>query len=459
MARSASEIALAIATDMLDADPTVDTNKGPFYDIAIVPPSNEIAAAESEADTIATLYSRFADRAGTMADTEIAALGRAFKVATPSGQKAKVLLTFYMTTLPTTTVSIPTGVPVASSDGVYVFVTTTSIPSITSTTAGAYLDASTGRYLFNVEAEAVAVGGGYNLPARRIVKMMMSVTGIAGVYNAVASTGGADANTTDSYLSQVQDTFLARDLSTLSGLVTDIARRGISQSVVLVDSTKRDSFFRPVQGSAVDVYLIQPDSDTYEDVFSPVASNTYQLTRSPVLSIDAVYINGVALSSASYTFRPDTTPAYRRSASATDVVKISSTLTSSDVIRIRYSYASSVYSLQSTFDAADVMGADILIRLTNALYVTVTGQIVCPSTSLSSITTAAQTYLTTNFGSSFKAADMTAYLTALYPEIQLIRWSVFGRRGRTGIETVNVPTGLSLAFKDSSDLQLQAVGV
>jgi hypothetical protein len=105
------------------------------------------------------------------------------------------------------------------------------------------------------------------------------------------------------------------------------------------------------------------------------------------------------------------------------------------------------------------MGADILIRLTNALYVTVTGQIVCPSTSLSSITTAAQTYLTTNFGSSFKAADMTAYLTALYPEIQLIRWSVFGRRGRTGIETVNVPTGLSLAFKDSSDLQLQAVGV
>jgi hypothetical protein len=361
--------------------------------------------------------------------------------------------------LPTTTVSIPTGVPVASSDGVYVFVTTTSIPSITSTTAGAYLDASTGRYLFNVEAEAVAVGGGYNLPARRIVKMMMSVTGIAGVYNAVASTGGADANTTDSYLSQVQDTFLARDLSTLSGLVTDIARRGISQSVVLVDSTKRDSFFRPVQGSAVDVYLIQPDSDTYEDVFSPVSSNTYQLTRSPVLSIDAVYINGVALSSASYTFRPDTTPAYRRSASATDVVKISSTLTSSDVIRIRYSYASSVYSLQSTFDAADVMGADILIRLTNALYVTVTGQIVCPSTSLSSITTAAQTYLTTNFGSSFKAADMTAYLTALYPEIQLIRWSVFGRRGRTGIETVNVPTGLSLAFKDSSDLQLQAVGV
>jgi len=459
MARSASEIALAIATDMLDADPTVDTNKGPFYDIAIVPPSNEIASAESEADRVSTLYSRFADRAGTLANTEIAALGRAFKVATPTGQKAKVLLTFYMTSLPNTTTSIPTGLPVASSDGVYVFVTTTSIPTISATTAGAYLDASTGRYLFNVEAEAVAVGGGYNLPARRIVKLMMPVTGIAGVYNAVASTGGANADTTNSYLAQVQDTFLARDLSTLSGLVTDIARRGVNQQVVLVDSTQRDSFFRPVQSSAVDVYLIQPDADTYEDVFAPTASNTYTLTRSPVLSIDAVYINGIVQSASVYRFGPDTTPAYRRSASATDTITLSTVLSSSDVIRVRYTYAAAVYSLQSTFDTGDIMGADIMIRLTNPLYVTVAGEIVCPATSLASIRSAATSYLTTNFGTSFKASDMTAYLVALFPDIQLIRWSVFGRRGHNGVETVNVGTGFSLAFKNAEDLQLRAVGV
>lgn len=459
MARSASEIAKTIAQDMLDADPTVDTNKGPFYDIAIVPPANEIAAAESEADRVSTLYSRFADRAGTLANTEIAALGRAFKVATPTGQKAKVLLTFYMTSLPNTTVALPPGLPVASNDGVYVFVTTTSIPNINAATAAAYFDAGTGRYLFNVEAEAVTVGGGYNLPARRIVKMMMPVTGISGVYNAVASSGGADANSTDSYLAQVQDTFLARDLSTMSGLALDLARRGSNQAVTIVDSTQRDAFFRPVQSSAVDAYLIQPDSNVFEDVFSPVSSNTYQLTRSPVLSIDAVYINGIVQASSAYIFGPDRTPAYRRSARAVDTVKLSMPLASSDVIRIRYSYSNAVYSLQSTFSNADIMGADVLLRLTNPLYITVAGEIVCPSTSLQAITTAVSTYLTTNFGTSFRSTELTDYLVALYPEIQLVRWSVFGRLGHTGIETVNVPTGFSLVFKTSADLQLKAVGV
>ena len=187
-----------LTAKLLDANPMTDVTKGPFYDVAIVPPANEIASAEAEADRVSTLYSRFADRPGALADGEIAAIGRAFKVATPVGRKAKVLLTFYLTSLPTTSIDIPAGVAVGSADGVFVFVTTTSVTRIDASTAATRLDAGSGRYLFNVEAEAVAVGGAYNLPAYRITKLLTPIPGVAGVYNAVASSGGSSPDRSSS---------------------------------------------------------------------------------------------------------------------------------------------------------------------------------------------------------------------------------------------------------------------
>lgn len=444
---------------MTAANPMADVNKGPFYDIAIAPPANEISVIESEADRITTLYSRFADRPGTLADAEIAALGRAFKVATPNGTKSKVLVTFYMNTLPSTAMDIPVGLPVASADGVYVFVTTTAVLRVDSSSAGAHFDASSGRYLFNVEAEAVAVGGGYNLPAYRITKMLMPIPGVAGVYNAVPSTGGSSPDQTQNYLSNVQDAFLARDTSMLSGLALDIQRRGVNQQIQLVDSTQRDSFFRPVSSSAVDVYMIDPVADTNEDVFAAQANGVYLLSKKPVLSIDAVYVNGTPQASTAYTFIPDTTPAYRRSASAQDAVRLSLKLATGDTVRIRYTYGSAPWNLQTGFGEADVMGADVLARCTNPLYVSMAADIVCPASSLAAITATTQAFLTSNFGTTFHSSDVSTYLQAVYPEIQMIRWSTFALRNHTGVETIAVPFGFSLAFKSSSDLQLRTVGV
>lgn len=459
MARSAEQIAVNIATAMLDANPMTDVTKGPFYDVAIVPPANEIASAEAEADRVSTLYSRFADRPGALADGEIAAIGRAFKVATPVGRKAKVLLTFYLTSLPTTSIDIPAGVAVGSADGVFVFVTTTSVTRIDASTAATRLDAGSGRYLFNVEAEAVAVGGAYNLPAYRITKLLTPIPGVAGVYNAVASSGGSSPDRSSSYLASVQDAFLSRDTSSISGLAVDIARRGISQDIRIVDSTQRDAFTRPVRGSAVDVYMINPGADTAEDVFAANNENEYQLLKKPVLGIDAVYINGVVLGSSSYTFVPDTSPAYRRSAVANDRVRLAVEVASGDVVRIRYTYASAPWSLQTSYAESDVMGVDVLARLTNPYYVTIAADIVCPASSLSSVSSALQAFLLTKFGTTYHSSDATAYLQSVFPEVQLIRWTTFNRRGQTGVDTLHVPFGFNLALKSSSDLQLRTVGV
>lgn len=457
MARSVAAIAKNIAETMEATDPGTDTTKGPFYDLAIVPPANEIASCEAEAEKILSLYSKLADTPNSLVAGEIAALGRSFKVPTPRGQRARVLLAFYMTALPSTPVSIQAGLPVASDDGTYVFTTLTAIRGISAAVAVSYLDSSSGRYLIFVEAEAVGTGAGYNLPAYRITRMLMPVTGISGVYNTAAAYGGSSPDQSTSYLKQIQDSFSARDTSTIQGVLVELQRRFSDYSLTLVPSTDRSAFTRPVTGAAADIYTIAPWTDVTEDVFAPSASGVYPLTKRPVLAIDAVYINGVLQTRDVYKFLQDMTPATTRSAMSTDSVRITAPLSTSDTIRIRYQYAASVWNIAQSLDEADIMGMDILPRLTNTLPVTVTAEVVCPTYALANIKSTAISYLTTHFGTSFSASGLVAYLQASHSDLQLVRVRTFCRKGRSTIETIPVPAGRSLAFEAAADIQFKIV--
>ena len=185
--------------------------------------------------------------------------------------------------------------------------------------------------------------------------------------------------------------------------------------------------------------MINPGADTAEDVFAANNENEYQLLNKPVLGIDAVYINGAVL--------------------ANDRVRLAVEVASGDVVRIRYTYASAPWSLQTSYAESDVMGVDVLARLTNPYYVTIAADIVCPASSLSSVSSALQAFLLTKFGTTYHSSDVTAYLQSVFPEVQLIRWTTFNRRGQTGVDTLHVPFGFNLALKSSSDLQLRTVGV
>lgn len=454
MARSRATIAANIAQQMLDADASTAVSHGPFFDLAIRPVSTELASAEAATDRLSTIYSRLANNPLSLTDSEVVALGKNFRVPMPQGTKAVTLITFYLTSLPTGEIVIPANTPVASVDGIYVYTTDNAVSGITAVNAPAYYDASTGRYNVQVQATAMAIGPAFNLPAYRITRLLSSIPGIAGVYNSVPAQGGSSPDQSINYLSQIQAAFFGRDTSSVAGLSVDLVRRGLNQQVLFVASDSRDAFVRPVAGPAVDVYMMQPNEVLTEDVFLASSLNRYMLSKQPVLSLLSVYVNNTLLDSGSWTLVTDTSPAYRNSCLAKTYVTLATSLSNGDNLRIRYTYASACWDLYQGLQDQDVMGTDILPRLTNPLYVTIVAEVTAKDTLMASIRSSISAYMLDNFMTQLAPQDVSTYLQSVYPEIKAIKWRAFCRANDTGVYSIQVPAGLSPMFKTVSDLQV-----
>ena len=454
MAKSASTIATNIATNIQSADPSCDVTKGPYYDQVIVPPATELASVAQETERVGTLYSRLVDTSNLLNATEIDALGRALNVTTPVGKQATVLLTFYATAKPNGTISIPVGTAVATTDGSYIFTTTQAISGITSANISSYYDSTSGRYLISAMATAVSEGTGYNLPAYRITRLLTTLTGIAGVYNSAASTGGKQATTSSDYLTQVQAAFYGRDTGSISGLKVELQRRGVTAQMLFVGPDERSAFFRPVLGSALDIYLSDTDETSADESIDALGKTTFTLSKQPVLSVTSVYINGTLLDSSYWSVSYDTSLAYAKSTSATTTVTLTTTTSTTDTVRVRYTYAKSVYDLQQSLDDQDLMGADLLPRILRPLNVNISAQINCPTNLLATIKSALQTYVTAAFLERIDPSDVYTYLRTSYSDIKQLKWTKFDRLGFTGVTPIDVPHGLQPTFSSASDFSV-----
>jgi len=453
MARSAEQIAANIAADIQAADPIIDVTKGPYFDSVIRPPSSELAVAASEVERVSTLYSRMVDTSNRLTATEIQALGRAFKVSEPVGKRATGLMIFYSTSKPVKEVVISAGSPVSSTDGQLIFTVNQTLRGITSANASTYYDASSGRYLYPVMVTAVGEGEIYNLPAYRINKLMRSIDGVSGVYNPTPTSGGIAPKETASYLSQIQANFVSRDSGKISGIATELQRRGITQTLLFVDASERESFFRPVIGAAADIYVTDAEETSEDEIIAANGRTNIPLTKQPVLSVESVYVNGKMLDSTAWSLSADNSPAYIGSSSAkTKIIIPSGGL--SDAVRIRYTYAGSVQAIADSLEENDIMGADLLPRLCQPLHVQVYADVNCPVDILADVKAAIQYYVTQPFLQLINPEDAFNYVRKSYPEVRNLTWTRFDLRGSNAVRRLNVRSGLTPTFKDSTDLQV-----
>jgi hypothetical protein len=453
MAKSADQVAASIASSVQSADISVDVTKGPYFDTIIRPPSAEIAVIGSEAERVGTLYSRMVDQSNSLNATEIDALGRAFSVVQPSGTRAKVLVLFTVNTKPSTEIVIPSGTPVSTQDGQYVFTTISTMRGIDSTTISAYFDANSGKYLIPVQAVAVAEGTNYNLPAYRINRLLTTIPGIAGVYNPVQSSGGVSPYTSSDYLSEIQASFYGRDTGSLSGLAVELKRRGISSTLLFVDPSERNSFFRPATSSALDVYLSDQEETAADEIFAANGRSSLVLTNQPVLGVDAVYINGKLLSTSAWSVSYDTSTSYGRSTRATTSVTFGTTSTS-DSVRIQYRYAGSVVRLQESLDQQDIMGCDLLPRIPRAMPININAEVSCPVDLLAAVKSSLQYYVTRPFIDVVDPKDTYQYLRSSYSELRQLKWNTFDLLNGTNVGQIKVNSGLQPVFKNSADLSV-----
>lgn len=412
-------------------NPSIDTVKGPIWDLLLQPVPPEIANVSADVDALETLYSPLI-ATNPANNQQIQTLGTAFKVVQPTGQRAVVGLVFWFTSLPNTTITIPAGTAVATVDKSIIYTTDSDVNGINSQTAFSYYNASTGRYEVYVQATAAQEGVAYQVPAQRLTLLLSTVTGISGVYNPGPGTGGVDPGDYSNYLSLIQLRMLGRvanSFASYSELALELYPSIITN---FVPSSDQLSFRRSVRGDGFDCVVAQPNTVTAEETYSgsqatsfTSTTTTFVLQHQPIQSVNAVYVNGSITNN--FVFVQDLAPETTGSAHGTDSVQLLQVLSPSDTVRINLDYDGYCYGLQGQLfntNTDDFFGADGLVRLATPAQVTINITIQL-TTQTSGFQTSVLNWITGYVNGLGFAVELTVqqFLTDLYSTYTEIRGS------------------------------------
>lgn len=434
-----------IRDNLIDAvkavNPSIDTDKGPVFDLLLRPVPDEIASVSGDISALSTLYSPLiaTDSNNTQA---IDTLGEAFKVSKPAGQRARCGLVFWFTALPTTTINIPAGTAVSTVDKSIIYTTTSDIRGINAQTAFAYYNSSTGRYEVFVDAVASQEGAAYEVPAYRLTLLLSTVSGISGVYNPTQGQGGVDAGSYSTYLSLIQKRFRGRVASSFASY-EELALELYPDIVTgFIPSSDTSGFRRSVRGDGFDCVVAVPYSLTAEETFqasqatpgSEPGTLVFELLHQPCLGVNAVYVNGSYVSN--YEFLQDTDPATQYSARGHDRVLIKQTLKVTDTVRVNFNYCGYCYGLQGQLfntNTDDFFGSDGLVRLAEpaGVVVEMDVQLVMQTSGFqSSIVAFILGYINgLGFTSNLSPEQFITDLYATYTEIRSVKLKQFHREG------------------------------
>jgi hypothetical protein len=410
-------------------NPSIDTTKGPIYDLMLRPVPDEIAAPSTEIESIQTLYSPLiAESSNNYA--AIDTLGRAFRVSKPTGQRAKTVLVFWFTTLPQGEISIPAGTAVSTSDRSIVYTTLSDVQGVNQQTAYSYYNSSTGRYEIYVDAQASQEGQEFEVPAYRLTALLSRIANVSGVYNSVPATGGVSPGGYDAYLDLIQQRFLGRDSSSFASYKQQIKTSYPDCVVQFVPSSDYVVFRRNVRGDGADAVVASPQTTITEESFSAGNLTEFVPMHQPILQVTDVYLNGSRISD--YEVIKDIQAETADSAKARDRVRITRTLKPADTVRVRFSYCNYCWSIQNQLFVAstdDFFGMDVLVRLATQKQVQIAMTV--QTTSLTSdLQSSISAFVlgqvnSTGFASSLDPRDLVGVIYETYSEVKSITLQLF----------------------------------
>lgn len=420
----------------IEQDEGIDVKKGPFFDL-LRPVAQEIAPAFDSIQSLSRLYSTMADgTVDTISAVDLNAIGRNLRVTYPKGHKAMALVYFYCTVIPSDSITIPSGTPVMTSDGSLVYVTTGSI-TVGPTTIQQYYNSKNSRYEIPMTVVAASEGAVYCVPAYRIIKMGVNISGISGVYNPSRVTGGDDSSDAQTYLDRIRTRFLGKVDSATFGILSEIQSQygNVNLSFVYGDSRY---FKRPVRGKGLDVVVAEPVTEYYEDMFTATGSVEFPLTRTPVLAVESVTVDGV---SASFEFIPDESRAIGGSSKGTYLVRIPSVATGS-AVRIRYQYEYLCWFMQANIlnsKALGYFGVDCLARIPEIKNLFVTLRISTSSATsglIASLQNEVMKYVSDNGMGTMDPVELRSQLMLNHPELRVLNVAKFSQ----GADEVKIQT-------------------
>jgi uncharacterized phage protein gp47/JayE len=314
----------------------------------------------------------------TASEVGLEATARNYSKVKKGSRHARGILRLYSNTAPTANAVIPAGTTastVLSDVTTSVQFRTTQTVTMLSALALGYYNPTTTKYEISVEIEAVSGGEDGNVGAGTIIVLSGAISGIDGLYNPFATSGGLSEETSQQLQARLSSALAGTALGTIAGFTSFMLEQDAVEEVLVVGkgATGRADI------GAVDIYikgkLYRNAKDEFSDPFTPYPS--FVFSKQPVIAGTLTSllssVSGV-LPSVSWNLVKDT-GAYGGSILAQDAVQWLSVVPgSSGSIIANYQYNGLIEDLQSILnrDNQDVINSDTLVKWATEIPINIT---------------------------------------------------------------------------------------
>ncbi|MFA5132681.1 MAG: hypothetical protein WC444_05165 [Candidatus Paceibacterota bacterium] len=297
-----------------------------------------------------------------------------------SGNYAKVILTLWTNTKPTSNVVIPISTQAKTSGTAFVSPVTFSTLSelnVPVSAVDSYFSFDRNRYEFNVLAQCDSIGSVGIVGSNLVNELITSVSQIDSVTNLRASYGNNLDSESDSGLQErIRLARVGRNKNVLNGIKKTMKDLGFFDANVVRPG---DTYSEKATG--IDTFVVDTSSEKAEDVFVYDPSNVrYYFTHRPILEVTSVVseING-ALVASQYSVTIDSDSPVRRSVDALDYIEFLPpvSLVPGSRITVVYNYASAIKNAQDiiNLDNSKVLTSNVLVKRAYPLYLYLNAQL------------------------------------------------------------------------------------
>lgn len=449
--RTFDDIVSTLTTFITGKVPTLDTKTGTFTrDVLIDPLAVEMDNFYQNLELIAN--NQVIDSAD---DNSLVKLASNFGLTRKPAVVATGSVTFYRTTTPGAPITIPAGTTISTqatlNDPAEQFATTQTVQLTASD-----FNATTGRYEKSAPVAASLPGAKGNVAQQTIVALVQSISGITGVVNSNATSGGADQESITALRTRLKTKLLGNNVGTRNGYFNLV----LSQSAVSDAKTVSfsDSGSKRTQIGSVDVFIKGKQSSQVIETFTFFAGNQIYTPLNQPADVN-VTTTAIGEATKSSTLVKDVdwkwdfdTGAYGGSTRAQNNVRWlfqsgSNRPLDGELVTLTYTYNSLIPTIQTLLlaDNNKVVGADILAKWGRERSINVTASIkVLPGFTFSTVQSSVVTSLTTflnsfTFGQAVQKADVVKQIV-----------------DTSGVDDVNLTT-LTISSADT-DLNADSLG-
>jgi len=362
MARTLTQIEQSMARSISDQDSSIDTVKGPVFDIYIRPQAVQSRFIELLYDDLSRRYSL--DYTLSRDPVSLQLYGANHGLSRSPGKVASGNVIFFAFSPPSdgSTITIPAGTIVSTSDDRISF-RTTKDAFLPGSTISSFYNASTRRYEVKVPIVALGTGDVFEVPPGRVRSVLSIIPGIDGVENVERVKNSVEPETVEHFGTRIRSKFNGLGLGAGSGLLQLVRQFDpVNISDARIVYSTDPLFRRRTRRSSWDIYLIGSVPESAETVFVGNGSRrSFVLPLAPVLAVTNVTVGNASVG---FTLVNDSTDQLRTSSRAVDTVELDSIPGVNEVVTVSYSYDKLVTDTQAYVDSVgvDLYRADILVR-------------------------------------------------------------------------------------------------